>query len=386
LHVVCFFYFVTLKIMSNTSTALTLLHLSLIDGVGPAAVQRLLQVNSALDDLYGVQAQYLMHAYGFSQAMADKLVAGLGTMTRLENELSLIQRHNISWMTIVDPAYPALLKEIHVPPTVLYWQGSPLSEGKKIAVIGSRQANNYGQACIDVMVPELVQHDWTIVSGGALGADTMAHKATLAAGGTTIVVLGSGLLRPFPSENKQLFKDVVAASGTVLSPFPLTMYGAAGNFPARNRIISGLSRGCVVVQAAARSGTSITAHCALEQGRDVFAVPGPIDDPLSAGCHALIQEGAKLVTSSTDILLEYGEVVIQDKKASASQEARAQQLTLLNDVTPRGLLIRACAQPTSIDELLEATSLSLPELQTELFQLQLDGRIKQTFTGKWEAI
>lgn len=373
------------------SSASILLHLSLIDDIGPGTVNTLLArlpASCALHDLYAMSASDITATFGISPLRAAKLVHGLADTKLLETELALIERHAISWMTIQDKNYPTLLAAIHGPPIVFYWQGAALQEAdKKMAVIGARKANGYGQRAIDLIVPALVAQQWVIVSGGALGADSMAHRATLQAGGRTVAVLGSGLLKPYPSQNQDLFADIIASGGTIVSTFPLMMSPLAENFPARNRIISGLSRGCVVAQAATKSGASITAHYALEQGRDVFAVPGPIDDELSAGCHALIQAGAKLTTCAGDILQEYGELAPPMlRQASLFAAAAALQPVVAARVELPGIpgdILNICAKPTSLDDLLEQTSLPLPELNSHLFELQVMGVIEQDFAGNW---
>ena len=230
-------------------------------------------------------------------------------------------------------------------------------------------------------------------------------------GGKTIAVLGSGLLNVYPISNKKLFQSIVDSGGAMVSSFPLTMEGMPGNFPARNRIITGLSHGCLVVQAAQKSGALISAHYAMEQGREVFAVPGPFDSELSAGCNGLIQNGAKLVMNSADILTEFGDrIVLPDKKAT---EHKAMQLNLesfqgarfdsSSKVAPcppklsakedvdkyshysaqQKVIIAACKQPLSFDDIITRTQLSSELVQAELFDLQLDGVISQDFTGMW---
>ena len=319
-------------------------------------------------------------------------MSGLADTALLDQERQLIEQHDIVWTTCIADDYPYLLKHIHLPPVVIYWQGEPLhDEQKRLAIVGSRKANQYGKQIIEHFVPTLVVHDWVIVSGGALGIDSMSHEATVQAGGKTIAVLGSGLLRPYPYSNKKLFRSIIEHGGTILSSFPLRMEALPGNFPARNRIIAGISRGSVVVQAAAKSGARITAQFALDQGRDVFAVPGPIDDELSAGCHALIQEGAKLVASPEDILNEYGEQLSTvaakqsvQKKGPIMSVIPAKQRAKEPD-SIQGKIIGSCRQPCSTDELAQKTGLGLPELQNLLFELQLEGAIRQDFTVMWVA-
>ena len=303
---------------------------------------------------------------------------------------------------------------------------------RTLAIVGARKADAYGYRVINQLVPELVAANYIIVSGGALGIDAAAHEVTIKSGGITIAVLGSGLLQPYPSSNKHLFASIIEHGGCLVSSFPLRMQALPGHFPARNRIITGLSHGCLVVQAAQKSGALISAHYALEQGREVFAIPGPFDSELSAGCNALIQQGAKLVTCTTDILQEFGDQIIIDKKV---MEEKAKQLNLKSfqcaRLTPSSILsdgdpnkerseigakeypralketlqqvqgereityahyssqqksiIAACKQPISFEKIVSVTQLSHESVQAELFNLQLDGIIEQDFTGMWQV-
>lgn len=367
------------------------LHLSLIDGVGPAAIARIASHNNGqqLDQLYHYSASDCRELLKLPAKTAQKLVAGLADFALLERELQLIQKHSISWTTVCDSDYPDLLRSIHLPPTVLYWQGM-LPGTQSIAIVGSRDANSYGRMAIQRLVPELVAHDWTIVSGGARGADTMAHQKALELKGTTVAVLGSGLLRPYPPANKRLFDDMVAQGGAVVSALPLLMDPLSENFPARNRIIAGLSRGCIVIQAAERSGARITADFCLSQGREVFAVPGPIDDPLSYGCHALIGQGAKLISSATDVLVEFGYQIPVSKPDKKSQKNGGQQELFIPaaqavPVDPReDAIMELCKHPCSIDELLDGTGIALIELSKMLFDLQIKGKLSQNMAGLWQ--
>ncbi len=410
-----------------------ILHLSLIDGVGPATVMRLEQAAqrglfAGNNGIYAARESDFVHI-GLSPLIAKKLVQGLGDTVLLEQELARIERHTILWATLFEPTYPELLKHIHLPPPVLYWQGALAAQpALTLAIVGSRNANWYGKQAIDLIVPPLVKQGCLIVSGGALGADSMAHAVTLYAGGQTIAVLGSGLLDPYPLSNKPLFTQIIENGGALVSPFPLTMHASAYSFPARNRIIAGMSSGCIVVQAAAKSGALITAQFALEQGRDVFAVPGPIEDPVSAGCHALIQQGAKLVTCAEDIMGEYGGVlapiggarheqeiqaslfesaaglaVAQRKKLFSEKEqanscgfsrtAKASSADLKSDFsdagdlqTPQGQILHYCAHPQSLDELAVMTGLSFTQLHELLFELQIQGCLEQNRGGLWQRI
>jgi DNA processing protein len=395
-----------------------ILHLTLINDIGPGIIQRIVQKRSEFNssDLYLFSPSDWMHKFGFTELTAEKLYDGLQNKKILEYELGLIERNNIQWATVDDDTYPALLREIYLPPAVLYCLSSEAlakeEQGvyrreKKLAIVGARKADGYGQHVVDTLVPDLVTAGYTIVSGGARGIDTMAHQATLNNGGKTIAVLGSGLLNVYPISNKKLFQSIVEQGGLVVSAFPLTMEGFPGNFPARNRIITGLSQGCLVVQAAQKSGALISAHYAMEQGREVFAVPGPFDSELSAGCNGLIQNGAKLVMSSADILTEFGDrVVLPDKQVT---EHKAMQLNIASIaeanvkvaakkpekiiVDPyahcseqQKIIIAACKQPISFDDIIARTQLAPEQVQAELFNLQLDAVIVQDFTGMWGVL
>jgi len=387
-----------------------ILHLTLIEDIGPASIQRIIQrsdVNAS--DLYAFTSSDWINVFGFSEITAQKIATGLADKKVLDRELMHIDENDIQWMTIQDDEYPQLLREIYLPPTVLYWQGGLWNDAKCLAVVGARKANEYGQQVVNQLVPDLVAAGYTIVSGGAIGLDTMAHKATLQCGGKTIAILGSGLLRPYPSSNKKLFSAIVDSGGIVASSFPLTMEGLPGNFPARNRIVTGLSRGCLVVQAAQKSGALISAHYAMEQGREVFAVPGPIGDELSTGCNAVIQEGAKLVMSSADILQEFGDriiipdkqvlvqqalfssspsVLFEDKKLRVSERQSSNQKNEIDEKysATQKQILRLCKNAVSLDDIVNTTQLSFEQVQSELFDLQLDGIISQDFTGMWVAI
>ena len=382
-----------------------LLHLVLIEGIGAAVVFKLQRVLpfEQFDRLYRWSKQDFMHKAGLSEKIAELLVHGLFDTSALDRELGLIHQHNIRWVTLDQDEYPECLRNTHLPPLVLYWRGADLSVlDNSIAIVGSRMANAYGQNFIDTHVPELVAAGWCIVSGGAIGADTLAHRATLASRGVTCAVIGAGLLVPYPASNTQLFDTIVKRGGIVMSPFPLTMKALPGNFPARNRIISGLSQATVVVQAAIKSGALITAFYALEQGREVCAVPGPLHDPLSAGCHAIIREGAVLVTSAQDILAACGDASLfgahyVDVQAThnesltdnvSSQDAQASQAPEVSQqVYPyTDPVMQACRAPQRFDDLCALLGCDEAHLQERLLTLQLEGFLDQDIMGRWYTL
>jgi DNA processing protein len=367
-----------------------ILHLSLISGVGPSSVQKILQQLDDLTFVYKFSVQDFMRICGISEKKAQIVIGGLKNTTILNHELSLIKKHCVKITAIVSDDYPELLKHITVPPAILYYHGKSLNTFNLCcAVVGSRRSNSYGKKVIQQLLPSLVAHNVTIVSGGAIGIDTLAHQETLDAQGKTIAVLGSGLLRAYPARNKTLFNQIVQQGGAVVSSFPLTMEAHPGNFPARNRIIAGLSSGCIVAQAAQKSGARITANFALNQGRTVFAVPGVIDDPVSVGCHELIREGATLISSVRDVLVDLGVAV--DDHEQCNQELPLKQVVKKKEKTnePQTFeekIIYECKRPKSLDELLMIDNIALADLQTLLFDLQLTGILQQNFAGKWQQV
>lgn len=388
-----------------------LLHLFLISGIGSVTVYKIcrgllkqiaphswggdvfqhaqLLQRLPFSSLYDYSSHSLQQAFSISTKLADEIANSLKDSTVLDKELEDAYENNIRIITILDSEYPSSLRHIYMPPLVLYVSGIlPTMDNKMLAFVGSRNADEYSSAVIQNILPPLVQQGWHIVSGGALGVDACSHRTTLQMGGYTVAVLGSGLRRLYPAENKQLFKDIADNEGAVISPFPLHCDPARGNFPARNRVISGLSMGTVVIRAARRSGALITARFALEQGRHVFVVPGNIFHSLSQGCHKLLKQGATPITSAADILEEFGEYVdplIQGAQISSYAKNEKNQQKTINTV-PQDPLLKHLGIATSFDELELKTGLSFQELQDKLFELQLSGKVKQNFAGYWEKV
>lgn len=381
-----------------------LVHLSLINGVGPAAVITLLKSLTAqllshreYIDMHDIVRHYhellLSQVYqlssddfksmGLSEKISRLLVDGLKNQKVCDDEYALAARHGIRLITLCDREYPDQLRHIAQPPIVLYIKGVMSVSQRMFAIVGSRKATSYAQSFIESTVPLLVRQGWGIVSGGALGVDTMAHRCTLY-GGATVAVLGSGLLSLYPRDNLRLFEQIVEKGGALVSPFHLTAQPERWNFPARNRIIAGLSEGCLVVQAAEKSGALITAHHALENGRQVFAVPGLVSDPLSAGCHSLIKQGATLVQSAQDIADAFG-MKTQEEIVAADVvllEEKQRSIAQASDDP----VLKHMQKSVSVDELCEQTGLELRYLQNRLFELQLEGKVEQDFTGMWLRI
>jgi DNA processing protein len=296
-------------------------------------------------------------------------------------ELVRAEEQDIEIITIDNPLYPALLKNIHDPPVVLYVLGNPeMLDCRGIAMVGSRAATHYGRSVAGQLAEGLAKQNFTIISGLALGIDTESHKGALAVGGKTIAVLGCGLDVVYPPSNHLLYKEI-ADSGAVVSEYPLGTEPDNFRFPARNRIISGLSLGVVVVEATKRSGSLITANHALEQGREIFAVPGRIDSVKSTGSHTLLQEGAKLVFNIKDIVEELPPNALQQHRANLSQEAKG--TGDLEGLTKDEEKIYSFLDvyPSSIDEIVRQCGFTPQRANELLLLLELKGVI-ESLPGK----
>jgi DNA processing protein len=300
------------------------------------------------------------------------------------HELERLQASRVTIVTLANPHYPQSLRWIPDPPLVLYVRGTLLpDDGLAVAVVGSRKPSNYGKLMAQRLSTELVQHRFTVVSGLARGIDSQAHEAALQAGGRTLAVLGSGINVTYPPENRRL-ADAIGEHGAVLSEFPLDTKPDRWNFPRRNRIISGLSLGILVVEATVTSGALHTARHALEQGREVFAVPGRIDVPSSRGTNGLIKSGAKLVEGIDDILAEFPEAVRAYARRHHLASAPPPESQIPMGLSPEEAHILALVQPeeTHIEALIQASQLPAPAVASILVTLELRGLIRQ-FPGKF---
>jgi len=279
--------------------------LNMVPKIGPVRVRRLLETLGSPAAVLGAPAARLQSVEGIGPETAKSLHRWQDHVD-LSGELRLVKQHGAKVVTLASLDYPALLRDIHDPPTVLYMIGDILERDRHaIGVIGTRKPTHYATDCTKKLSYQLAYAGVTVVSGLARGVDTAAHQAALAAKGRTIGVLGSGLLEFYPPENKEL-GEKIAASGAVITEFSMSVKADRQTFPMRNRIISGCSFGVLVVEAGATSGALISANQAGEQGRSIYAVPGRIDNPNAIGSNRLIQQGAKLITSAADILDDMG--------------------------------------------------------------------------------
>ncbi|CAG7856613.1 DNA processing protein DprA [biofilm metagenome] len=293
----------------------------------------------------------------------------------IESDLDWLAQPNNALITLVDQNYPALLKEIADPPPMLFVRGNPeLLSLPQIAIVGSRNPSSLGIETATAFALTLSQHGFVITSGLALGIDGASHQGALNAKGYTIAVAGTGLDRVYPARHLDLAAHIVK-TGAMVSEFPPGTLAKANHFPRRNRIISGLSQGLLVVEAAKESGSLITARMAMEQNREVFAIPGSIHNPLARGCNALIREGAKLVETTQDILEEFNQYFQQDKNILAI----SLQTTL--DLEQQTLLNRVMFSPTSIDTLVKETGLSVESISSMLLILELEGFVEANAGG-----
>ncbi|MCA9926862.1 MAG: DNA-processing protein DprA [Anaerolineales bacterium] len=288
----------------------------------------------------------------------------------LDKMLAQVQAAGISLLTWDSADYPTYLREIPNAPPLLYVQGELLGIDQfAVAVVGTRRLTSYGRQATRDLVAGLVRNQVTIVSGLARGIDAVAHKTAVELGGRTIAVLGSGLHSIYPAEHRQLARDIVNGNGAIISEYALDVKPEAKNFPPRNRIISGLSLGVVVVEAGERSGALITTNFALEQNREVFAVPGNITSPASRGPNNLIQQGAKLVTCVEDILEELNLMQIAEKTAV--------QLALPETAEEIAIYTNLSTQAVHIDELCRSTGLSTGLVSSTLTLMELKGIVQQ---------
>lgn len=337
-----------------------------VRGIGPARLRALLDAFGGIEDAWNASADALRQV-GLDRRSITNLLEARRELD-LSKELALLQSAGISALTWEDPGYPARLLNISDPPPVLYVRGELREEDEwAVAVVGTRTASAYGREAARVLASDLARAGITIVSGLARGIDAQAHQAALEAGGRTIAVLGSGLDVIYPWEHRKLAEQVVA-HGALVSEYALGTKPEASNFPPRNRIISGLSRGVLVVEAGDQSGALITADFAAEQGRDVFAVPGNIFQRGSRGTNKLIRDGAQPVLSANDVLEALN-------LTSVPQHVEARQL-FPTDATEACLLNQLSEEPVHVDEVGRATGLPIATVSGTLALMELKGLVR----------
>jgi DNA processing protein len=353
---------------SDRAPLADLLRLAMISGVGPRLRQALLERFGTCEAIFAASISELKTTPGVGAKLAERIAAS-GDEVDVEALLALAQRHRIGILTELDDAYPRMLKEIPDPPAALFLRGDIIPrDAMAIAIVGTRHASAYGLKQAEALAGSLARAGLTIVSGLARGIDAAAHRGALAAGGRTIAVLASGLLRIYPPEHGPLAEEVAAQGALVSESHPLAE-PLAGAFPQRNRIISGLTLGTIVVEAALRSGALITARHANEQGREVFAVPGRIDNRLARGCHRLIRDGARLVESADDVLEELGPLVEATPRADGPPIRHPAELSL-NDVELK-VLAQIEDEPVLIDQIASGCGLAMHQVLSTVSVLEM---------------
>jgi DNA processing protein len=342
--------------------------LAMVSGVGPRLRAALLARFGTPEAVFAAAPSDLSDTPGIGPVLQRRLVEARDSID-VASEIALARAHQISILVESSPAYPRLLREIHDPPSVLFVRGALLPEDAlAVAIVGTRHASRYGLAQAEQLAGSLAAAGVTIVSGLARGIDAAAHRGALAAGGRTVAVLAGGLLNVYPPEHEQLAARI-SDQGALVSESPLRLQPLSGTFPQRNRLISGLSVGVIVVEAAERSGALITARHAAEQGRDVLAVPGRVDSRLARGCHRLIRDGARLVESADDVLEELGPLVEAAPRPDGTTVHHPAELRL-NDLE-RGVLEAIDTEPTSIDDVVGASGVPVQRVLATISVLEM---------------
>jgi len=350
-----------------------LVSLNMVADIGSIRLNKLLGYFEKPENILKASAEKLMAVSGIGQKIAENIHSF--KKEDLDRELALVKKYRLKILTQDDKEYPENLKNIYDPPIVLYIKGELKEEDKfSIAIVGSRRASFYGLSLAEKFAFELAGCGFTVISGMARGIDTCAHKGALKEGGRTIAVMGSGFNHIYPEENKKI-SEKISQNGAVISELPVEAKPLPQNFPRRNRVISGLSLGVLVIEAAQNSGALITADFALEQGREVFALPGKVDSHTSFGTNGLIKQGAKLVSCVDDILEEFILPVAGYKKERAVPDKNLDSsLPSKEECELYGLISEQAVQ---LDELVEKTALDIPRVSAILLRLEMKKLVKQ---------
>jgi len=343
-----------------------------VPGLGPRKILSLKNKFGTPEKIYGSSLRELSSVYGIDYRMAKRILESESRDDgEIDRVINFVEKKGIKYFTIFDTAYPKNLLEIYDPPPVLFYMGEYTEKDfDAIAVVGTRNPTVYGKSVTESLVKELIRNDITIISGFARGIDTIAHRIAISMGGRTIAVLGCGIDVVYPPENKTLVTEIIT-SGLYCTEYPPGTKPDAINFPRRNRIISGLSLGTIVIEAGEKSGALITALYSLDQNREVFAVPGRITDKKSVGTNSLIKKGAKLVTCVEDILEEI------DKIRKYPRKPKQLEISFKLDSEERNVYETISGEPTNIDTIAEKLGKQPHEILPTLLSLEIKGVIKQ---------
>ncbi|MDP6442501.1 MAG: DNA-processing protein DprA [Pirellulaceae bacterium] len=354
------------------------LQLSLTSGVGPRIRAGLLKVFGDFAAIERASPGQLRAVPGIGAGLANEMVR-VRESSLADRVLQQCRQDGIEILLVDESGYPPLLTEIPDPPALLYRRGDWVeNDGLAVAIVGSRRASAYGRRTAERFGRELGAAGVTVASGLARGVDAAAHRGALAAGGRTIAILGSGVANIYPPENADLANEITRR-GSLLSEFPPARPPKSGAFPRRNRIITGISLGVIVIEASARSGALISARHAMEQNREVFAVPGRIDNDLAQGCHQLIRDGAKLVESLDHVIEELGPLAhpVSTDAGDAIRQPRELQLNELE----RAVLNAVQLDPTAIDDVIHDSGLNTPQVLATVSVLEMRRLIKRFSSG-----
>lgn len=348
--------------------------LSRVYGLGGQGICNLLRVFGSPEAVFSATKKQLAEVV--SETVASEIILGTN-QAEIQSTLDWLNASETNQIiTLADEAYPQLLLEIHDPPPLLYCKGDvQLLNTPSIAMVGSRNASPQGDKNAQDFAEALTQHGYTIISGMALGIDGAAHRGALRGEGKTIAVVGTGLDIVYPAKHRDLAHQIVS-SGLIISEFGIGTPSRPENFPRRNRIISGLSLGCLVVEANVQSGSLITAKLAAEQGREVFSIPGSIHSPVSKGCHLLIKQGAKLVDCVQDILDEL----------NSKTNMQMRQTIAKNSAEPHPVLDCMGYDPINIESLVTISGLTAESLSAMLMVLELEGQVATLPGGLYQRI
>lgn len=353
------------------------LRLCLVSGVGPRIRKALLERFGSAKAVLAAAPSELRDVFGVGPKLTHN-IANADHEIDVEAEIALCREHSINILTESHASYPRVLREIHDPPGVLFVRGQlKPNDALAIGIVGTRHGTQYGLRQAERLAGALARAGLTVISGLARGIDAAAHRGAMNAGGRTIGVLASGVMNIYPPEHVAL-ADEVAAHGALISESPPHSAPLSGTFPQRNRLISGLSLGVIVVEAAERSGALITARHAMEQGREVFAVPGNVDSRTSRGCHQLIRDGAKLIESADDVLEELGPLVEAAPRDDGQVIHHPAEL-LLNELEQQ-VLSAIGGEATSIDQIVSETGLPVSQILSTLSVLEMR-RIVRRLSG-----
>jgi len=368
----------------TSETSMQWLALALTPGLGPTKARRIIEFFGSVEALFRASLTEL-EASGLRAVSAQSLGTGR-SMELAQDELGKAASAGASIVALDDPAYPSQLKQIYDPPLILYVRGNVEAISQPgIALVGTRHPTPYGSGMAERLACDLAARGLVIFSGMARGVDTAGHRGAIAGKGKTVAVFGTGVDVIYPKENSRLLDQILGLGGAAISEFPLETFPAPQNFPIRNRIISGIALGVLVVEAAEYSGTRITARCALEQNREVFAVPGNVTNKGSWTPNTLIKQGAKLVATWEDVWEELPADVRLTLMPEGGGESQAGQTASLfgeTELSPHEKKIFALLkadEATHIDEIVERLepNLSSSEIFAALFELELAGRVKQ---------